>query len=111
MCNCQQLYLFFFGAEFEEPEDFRETIETLVDSEKLLVPRIPHKAKDISEVPRIPYWANRWFYAEFEEPTFFKIYLSSFGFSKIHWFLEFRGPDFWIFTDRRCNHLTILKES
>ena len=77
MCNCQQLYLFFFGAEFEEPEDFRGTIETLVNSEKLLVPRIPHKAKDISEVPRIPYWANRWFYAEFEEPTFFKIYLSS----------------------------------
>ena len=49
------MYLFFFGAEFEEPEDFRGTIETLVNSEKLLVPRIPHKAKDISEVPRIPY--------------------------------------------------------
>ena len=55
MCNCQQLYLFFFGAEFEEPEDFRETIETLVDSEKLLVPRFPHKMNDL-------------FNTEFEEP-------------------------------------------
>ena len=38
----------------------------------MLVPRIPHKAKDISEVPRIPYWTNRWFYAEFEEPEDFR---------------------------------------
>ena len=43
------------STEIEEPEDFRGTIETLVNSENLLVPRIPHKAKDKSEVPRIPY--------------------------------------------------------
>ena len=43
------------STEFEEPEDFRGTIETKVNYEKLLVPRIPHKANDISEVPRIPY--------------------------------------------------------
>ena len=43
------------STEFEEPEDFRGTKETQLNSEKLLVPRIPHKANDISEVPRIPY--------------------------------------------------------
>ena len=52
-------FSFFRGllrsTEFEEPKDFRGTIETKVNSEKLLVPRIPHKANDISEVPRIPY--------------------------------------------------------
>ena len=52
------MYLFFFGAEFEEPEDFRGTIETLVNSEKLLVPRILHKPNDIFEVPRIPHKPN-----------------------------------------------------
>ena len=46
------------STEFEEPEDFRGTIETLVNSEKLLVPRIPHKPNDIFEVPRIPHKPN-----------------------------------------------------
>ena len=36
------------STEIEEPEDFSGTKETLVNSEKMLVPRIPHKANDIS---------------------------------------------------------------
>ena len=49
------MYRFPGFTEIEEPKDFRGTKEALVNSEKMLVPRIPHKINDS-------------FNTEFEEP-------------------------------------------